>query len=115
GVRQWQWWGSFWCACLHYRRAVGPQTAQPGYDERVIVHKADCRLRQWDPSVGMWDSRGFVRGGGVGFRGSWVRGRVRPLPWIRLGRLAGPAIGADIVDDDSDRAQAGDERAVQRP
>src|SRR5699024_5011623 len=51
----------------------------------------------------------------VGIRGSRARGRVRSLPWIRLRRLAGPAIGGDIVDDDSDMAQAGDERAVQRP
>src|SRR5690625_7564631 len=34
----------------------------------------------------------WVRGGS---RGSRVRGRVRSLPWIRLRRLAGPAIGGE--------------------
>src|SRR5699024_2855083 len=107
-----------------YRRAMGSRTAKTGYDERVMVHKTGCRLRKWDLAARIWASR--LAGGGVtarvrdsrlrrGARDLRVRGWARSLPSSRLRRLAGPAIGGDIIDDDGDMAQAGDERAVQGP
>src|SRR5699024_782507 len=45
---------------------MGSRTAKTGYDERVIVHKSGYRLRKWDSTARIWDSR--LAGAGFGAR-----------------------------------------------